>query len=83
MTNPLILQLRIKLVECQKDFNEIEIKIKRLFLELANLINPFFKTIDSIKAEEIEQCADELLKTKIEAKKLEDEIKDIKTQLGE
>lgn len=83
MTNPVILQLRMNLAENQKDFNECEIKIKRLFWELQNLINPYYKGIDEIKAEEIEQSADELLRTKQKAKKLFDEINSIKSQLGE
>lgn len=83
MTNPIILQLRVNLVERQKEFFECETKIKRLFWELQNLINPFYKNISEIKAEEIEQSADELLQAKNEAKKLEDEINNIKAQLGE
>lgn len=83
MVNPVIMQLKIELSEAQKDFNECEIKIKRLFYELSSLLNPYYKTIEEIKAEEIEQSADELLKIKTEAKAIQAKINDIKTQLGE
>ena len=83
MINPVIMQFKIELSEAQKNFNECEIKIKRLFYELSSLINPYYKTFDEIKAEEIEQCADELLKIKNEAKYFQTKINDIKMQLGE
>lgn len=83
MLNPVVMQLKMELSEAHKNFNECEIKIKRLFYELSSLLNPYYKTIEEIKAEEIEQCADELLKIKTEAKVLLNKINDIKTQLGE
>lgn len=83
MINPLIMQLKIELSEAQKELFEVEVKIKRLFIELQNLVNPYFKSFDEIRAEEIEQCADELLKCKNEAKKMQNKVNDIKSQLGE
>lgn len=83
MINPMIMQLKIELSETQKELFEVEVKIKRLFIELQNLVNPYFKSFDDIKAEEIEQCADELLKCKNKAKQMQRKISDIKSQLGE
>lgn len=83
MINPVIMQLKIELSEATKQLFECEVKIKRLFIELQNLINPYYKNFSEIKAEELEQCADELLNTKIEAQKLQTTINDIKSQLGE
>lgn len=83
MINPMIMQLKIELSETQKELFEVEVKIKRLFIELQNLVNPYFKSFDDIKAEEIKQCADELLKCKNKAKQMQRKISDIKSQLGE
>ena len=82
MINPAIMQLRIELEQTKKDFQENELKLKRLFYELQNLINPYYKTIQDIKAEEIEQSADELLALKATLLKLEEKMNSIKSQLG-
>lgn len=82
MVNPAIMQLRIELEQTKKDFQENELKLKRLFYELQNLINPFYKSIQEIKAEEIEQSADELLALKATLLKLEEKMNSIKSQLG-
>ena len=81
--NPQIMQLKIELSKIQHEFSEQEIKMKRLFWELSTLANPFYKKVEDIKAEEIEQCADDMLKTKKELVKLEAQIRDLKCQLGE
>ncbi len=83
MINPAIMQLRIELEQTKKEFQENELKLKRLFYELQNLINPFYKSIQEIKAEEIEQSADELLTLKAALLQLQTKINDIKAQLGE
>ena len=83
MINPAIMQLRIELEQTKKEFQENELKLKRLFYELQNLINPFYKSIQEIKAEEIEQSADELLTLKAALLQLQTKIDDIKAQLGE
>ena len=83
MINPAIMQLRIELEQTKKEFQENELKLKRLFYELQNLINPFYKSIQEIKAEEIEQSADELLRLKAALLQLQTKINDIKAQLGE
>lgn len=83
MINPAIMQLRIELEQTKKEFQENELKLKRLFYELQNLINPFYKSIQDIKAEEIEQSADELLALKATLLQQQTKINDIKAQLGE
>lgn len=82
MINPVIMQLRIELEQTKKEFQENELKLKRIFYELSNLINPFYKSIQEIKAEEIEQSADELLALKANLLQQQAKIEDIKTQLG-
>lgn len=82
MINPAIMQLRIELEQTKKEFQENELKLKRLFYELSTLLNPYYKHIKDIKAEEIEQSADELLALKTILLKQEEKINDIKTQLG-
>ena len=81
--NPQIMQLKMELTKTQHEFSEKELKIKRLFWELQNLSNPFYKSVKDIKAEEIEQCADDMLTTKKELLKLDEQIKELKSQLGE
>lgn len=83
MMNPQIMQLKIELSKTQHEFSENELKIKRLFWELQNLSNPYYKSVQEIKAEEIEQCADDMLTTKKELVKLDKRINDLKEQLGE
>ena len=82
MINPAIMQLRIELEQTKKEFQENELKLKRLFYELQNLINPFYKSIQEIKAEEIEQSADDLLTLKAALLQLQTKINDIIAQLG-
>ena len=83
MINNVIMQLRISLEENKQELYEIEIKIKRLIAEMQLTLTPFYKSFEEIKAEEIEQCADELLKAKKEAVQIQSRISDIKNQLGE
>lgn len=83
MMNPQIMQLRIELAKTEHEFSETELKIKRLFWELQNLANPYYKSIQDIKAEEIEQCADDMLTTQKELLRLDNQIKELKSQLGE
>ena len=65
MLNPQIMQAKIKLAETQKAYKENKIKLKRVICELQNNLNPYFgDDIESLKADEIEQAADELLSLK-------------------
>lgn len=80
--NPQIMQLRIELSKTEHEFSEQEIKMKRLFWELQTLANPYYKSVEEIKAKEIEQCADDMLATKDELLKLQTKINDLKGQLG-
>lgn len=81
--NNVILQLKTQLALAQKDYREYKIKALRCINELQNA-NPFFgDNIDLIYAEQFVQSADELLQVKIKLKELQQQIKDIKNQLGE
>ena len=81
--NSYITNLRIELAKANKDKREIEIKIKRCFVELSNYINPFFKTAKDIKADEIEQIGDDIKRLKTELTNIEDRISDFKNELDE
>ncbi|MBR1754025.1 hypothetical protein IJ732_04235 [bacterium] len=81
--NPALMQLRIELSNAKKDFTEKELKMKRLFWELQTFANPYYKTVETIKAEEILQCAKDMLSTKKELITLQEKVKLLKTDLGE
>ncbi|MCR5260634.1 MAG: hypothetical protein K6C94_02230 [Candidatus Gastranaerophilales bacterium] len=81
--NNFIMNLKMEHIKAKKEKQEIEIKIKRCFLELNGYITPYFKTAFDIKAEEIEQIGDELLKLKTEFEQVENKIAELKQQLGE
>lgn len=83
MINPAIMQLKIELTKAKNEFSEQELKLKRLFWEIQTFINPYYKSMDDIKAEEIVQCAKEMLKTKNTLLTLEKTIQDIKTHIGD
>ncbi|RAI14967.1 MAG: hypothetical protein DKM22_05630 [Candidatus Melainabacteria bacterium] len=82
MINPTVMKLKLELYEKRAERKKCELKIKRLIWELQNSINPFFKSAKEIKAEEIEQCAGELLKYKKELSDSEHCIDVIENQLG-
>ncbi len=81
--NSYITNLRIELAKANKYKREIEIKIKRCFVELSNYINPFFKTAKDIKADEIEQIGDDIKRLKTELTNIEDRISDFENELDE
>lgn len=81
--NSFITNLKIELAKTNKEKREIEIKIKRCFVELSNYINPFFKSAKDIKADEIEQIGDDLQSLKLVLEKLENRIIELEYELGE
>lgn len=82
--NPMIMQLKIRLAEKQKDYNEYKLKASRLIFELQSNINPYFgDELELLKAEEIEQIGDEMLIVKNKMIEFQKEIKNIKNQLGD
>ena len=82
MLNQTIMQLKIELANAEKQKYECEVRVKRCFLQLSTLVNPYYSHPNEINAEEIEQTGDDLLKLKYELIKLTNKIKDIETQLG-
>ena len=83
MLNHQIMQAKIKLAELEKDYKENKIKLMRIFHELQNNINPYFgDDIVNIKAEEIEQAGDELLKLRYVMLEQQAVISQIKSDLG-
>lgn len=81
--NSFITNLKIELAKSNKEKREIEIKIKRCFVELSNYINPFFKSAKDIKADEVEQIGDDLQSLKLVLEKLENRIIELEDELGE
>jgi hypothetical protein len=77
------MNLRIELSKNKKEFNENELKMKRLFWELQTLANPFYTSVSNIKSEEILQCAKDMQNTKTLLISLDKTINDLKDQLGE
>ncbi len=80
--NPTILQIRTQLVQKEKELKELHIKIQRCIYEIQNNANPFWSDIALIKAEELEQAADELLALKDAYITAEIDIKRLKAELG-
>lgn len=78
-----ILQLKTELAGAKKEKTEVDIKIKRCFLELNSYSNPYYKTSADIKAAEIEQIGDELFRLKNQLFNLEQKISELKSLLGE
>ncbi len=82
--NPMIMQLKITLAQKQKDYNEYKLKASRLIFELQSNINPYFgDDLELFKAKEIEQIGDEMLIVKEKMLEFQNDIKNIKNQLGE
>ncbi len=82
--NPQIMQMKIKLAECKKEFKEKSIKVTRLFQELGTLYNPWFgENVESIEAEKISQIAKEMTDLKTDLLALQSTIKTLKKELGE
>lgn len=78
------MQLKIRLAQKQKDYNEYKLKASRLIFELQSNINPYFgDELELLKAEEIEQIGDEMLIVKNKMIEIQKEIKNIKNQLGD
>ena len=83
MTNPLIMQLKVRLSKEKKELKELELKMLRAMNELSGYVNPFFgEDYESIRADEIEQIGDEIrnLKEKMIAERIQ--IKLIDKELG-
>lgn len=81
--NNFIMNLKMEHIKAKKEKKELEIKIKRCFLELNGYITPYFKLANEIKAAEIEQIGDELLTLKTKLAETENKIAELKEQLGE
>ena len=77
------MQLKIELSKQEHEFSEQELKIKRLFWELQTFANPYYTSTEDIKAEEILQCAKDMVNTKTKMLSLSKTVKSIKEQLGE
>lgn len=81
--NPMIMRLKMQKTKLEKEYKEYKLKALRCINELQNA-NPFFgDNIHLIEAEKLEQSGDELLIVKNKLLELQQEIKDINTQLGE
>lgn len=81
--NSYITNLKIELAKSNKMKREIELKIKRCFVELSNYITPYFKFSTDIKADEIEQIGDDLKCLKKEFENIENKIIELTNELGE
>lgn len=82
MTNPLIVQLKIKETALNKKFQEIKIKIARLMNELSVYVGTYYGDFEEIDAEKIKQIGDELVAAKIEVTDLSQKLKNIKKELN-
>lgn len=84
MLNPQIMQAKVKLAETKKAYKENKLRIMRIIREIHNTLNPYFgDDIESIKAEEVEQAADELLVVKKELIEQRNLIAMIESDIGE
>lgn len=82
MTNPLIVQLKIKETALNKKIQEIKIKIARLMNELSVYVGTYYGDFEEIDAEKIKQIGDELVAAKIEVTDLSQKLKNIKRELN-
>lgn len=82
MTNPLIMQLKIKETALNKKIQEIKIKIARLMNELSVYVGTYYGDFEEIDAEKIKQIGDELVAAKIEVTDLSQKLKNIKKELN-
>lgn len=80
--NPLIMQLKIKLAEAQREQEEYSLKLSRLFFEMGMLLNPHFEDVKEVEGEKIKQAGDEILDTVIKMRELKRRIASIKEDLG-
>ncbi len=80
--NGTIMQLEMKKAEYKRKLEEYEIKLIRLMNELSSNSIPYFERIDDIKAVEIEQIGDELLKIQKEALDCKKRLESINRELG-
>lgn len=84
MTNPLIMQLKIKLAKEKKDLKELELKMLRAMNELSQYVDPFFgDDYDSIRADEIEQIGDEIKNIKEKLQEVKTKIRNMEKELRE
>ena len=81
MTNPLIMQLKIKETALSKKVQELKIKIARLVNELSVYISTYYGDADEIDAEKIKQIGDELLETKTELTDYSEKLKKVQKEL--
>ena len=79
-----IMQIKIELAKKEKGFKEAKLQMKRKFAELQSFIKPYF-TDDEIKfiqADAIEQVGDEIQALKSELLEMQQDIEQIKRDLG-
>lgn len=81
MTNPLIMQLKIKETALTKKIQELKIKTARLVNELSVYVSTYYGDADEIDAEKIKQIGDELLETKNELNDLTEKLKKVQKEL--
>lgn len=81
--NPTILQIKTELAKQEKNIKEIDIKIARCLYEIKEYANPFYDDIELLRAEELEQTADELLALKERKITVLSAIKRLKAELGD
>ncbi|MGN0015238.1 MAG: hypothetical protein ACI37T_07470 [Candidatus Gastranaerophilaceae bacterium] len=82
MTNPLIVQLKIKETATNKKIQEIKIKIARLMNELSVYVGTYYGDFEEIDAEKIKQIGDELVAAKNEVTDLTQKLKNIQKELN-
>ena len=81
MTNPLIMQLKIKETSIKKEIRELKIKISRLVNELSVYIGTYYGECEDIDAKKIKQSADELFSVKNRIANLNIKLKSIRKEL--
>ena len=82
MTNPLIIELRIREQGLKKQIQERKIKIARLINELSVYIATYYGDMEEIDAEKIKQTADELFSVTIELNELVSNLKKLQKELA-
>lgn len=79
-----IMQIKIELAKKEKEFKEAKLQMKRKFAELQSFIKPYFtdNEIKFIQADAIEQVGDEIQALKLRLLELQQDIEQIKRDLG-
>ena len=81
--NPMVMQLRMELSNAKREYSQKELRLKRLFFEIQTLANPYYTSLESIKAQELQQSANEMTELKDLMQTLDVKIKELQSQLGE